>query len=297
MEATCSEPGIACNAGGYCHDFAAVASVETGSCTSCAGSRAADCAEATCVAGFAAYSGGVCRPCHDFADVDSVVTGSGSSCTGLRADHCTGLQPADCVSATCAAGFTGYSSGTCSACHDFASVASVETGSCTSCTGIGVRRVYGSTVLRHATDIRYVHGSVVRHGAAHGRRAHGSAVRHGAAGVQHVHGSANRVTAAHLRCVHGSADLRHTAGFTQNDNRPGDSGEFILSLLPALCRQNSVAITRSLFCVTSEFSLFTASIYSGHGRHDQCYVLHPQRRWSPANAQAPPVLASINIVF
>ena len=78
---------------------------------------------------------------------------------------------------------------------------------------------------------------------------------------------------------------------------PRDSGEFILSLLPALCRQKSVAITRSLFCVASEFSLFTASIYSGHGRHDQCYVLHPQRRWSPANAQAPPVLASINIVF
>jgi hypothetical protein len=43
-----------------CHDFSSVASVETGSCSSCTGPEAADCAEASCAAGFSSYSGGSC---------------------------------------------------------------------------------------------------------------------------------------------------------------------------------------------------------------------------------------------
>ena len=69
----------------------------------------------------------VLSPCNDFASVASVVTGSCTSCTERDAK--------DCEEATCAAGFAGYSNGTC--CYDFASVASVVTGSCTSCTGLG----------------------------------------------------------------------------------------------------------------------------------------------------------------
>ncbi len=49
------------------------------------------------------------------------------------------LPPTPVRCTRCAAGFVGYySGGLCSACHDFASVLSVETGSCSSCTGSDV---------------------------------------------------------------------------------------------------------------------------------------------------------------
>eukprot|EP01043_Picozoa_sp_COSAG02_P061082 COSAG02_NODE_8126_length_2697_cov_7.124326_1_plen_702_part_10 len=66
--------------------------------------------------------------CNDFASVSSVVSGSCVSCSGP--------EVADCIEASCAAGFAGYySRGRCMACHDFASVSSVESSSCVSCSG------------------------------------------------------------------------------------------------------------------------------------------------------------------
>ncbi len=67
--------------------------------------------------------------CTDFSSEDSVQTGSCTSCTG------NGVG--DCVAATCASGFSTYSSGG-YCCADFSSEDSVQTDSCTSCTGTGV---------------------------------------------------------------------------------------------------------------------------------------------------------------
>ena len=56
-----------------CYDFSSVASVETGSCSSCTGPEAADCAEASCAAGFSSYGGG---SCWSFALLAGIAGGS-----------------------------------------------------------------------------------------------------------------------------------------------------------------------------------------------------------------------------
>ena len=81
-----------------CNNFSGVPSVIDGSCTSCTGDQPADCAEATCAAGYSGYHRGVC--CNNFQGVTSVVDGSCAACDGGSVE--------DCSAATCAAGFSTF---------------------------------------------------------------------------------------------------------------------------------------------------------------------------------------------